>query len=205
MKVALVRHGETEWNKLGKFLGHFDVGLNSRGLAQAQETALAMADWGHTVVYSSPLARTMQVAQEISKVNGVAVVPVEGVKELDLGDVEGVTGEEMRSLWPGVYAAWRENPATVEMPNGESLAQLQDRAWGAWLELESAHSNGESLVVVSHNFAIRTLVAKLLGMPLSNFHRMVLALSSICIIESDQRGRRLVSYNSTYHLSAGNR
>ena len=91
------------------------------------------------------------------------------------------------------------------MPNGESLAQLQDRAWGAWLELEAAHSENDSLVVVSHNSAIRTLVAKIWGMPLSNFHRMVLGLSSICIIESDHRGRRLVSYNSTCHLSAENR
>ena len=205
MKVALVRHGETEWNKLGKFLGQLDIGLNPRGLAQARETALAMVDWGHTVVYASPLARTMQVAQEISKLDDVPVVPVEGVKELDLGDVEGVTGEEMGSLWSSVYAAWRENPATVVMPNGESLAQLQDRAWGAWLELEAAHSESDSLLVVSHNFAIRTIIAKLLGMPLSNFHRMVLGLSSICIIESDQRGRRLVSYNSTCHLSAENR
>ena len=205
MKVALVRHGETEWNKLGRFLGQLDIGLNPRGLAQARETALAMADWGHTVVYASPLARTMQVALEISKLDDVPVVPVEGMKELDLGDVEGVTGEEMRSLWSGVYAAWRENPATVVMPNGESLAQLQDRAWGAWLELEAAHSENDSLLVVSHNFAIRTIISKLLGIPLSNFHRMVLGLSSICIIESDQRGRRLVSYNSTCHLSAENR
>ena len=205
MKVALVRHGETEWNKLGKFLGWHDIGLNPRGLAQAKETALAVADWGHTVVYSSPLARTMQAAREISKLDGVPIVSVEGLKELDLGDVEGVTGQEMRSLWPGVYTAWRENPAKVVMPNGESLAQLQERAWAAWLELEAAHSESDSLVVVSHNFAIRTLVAKLLGMPLSNFHRMVLALSSICIIENDQRGLRLVSYNSISHLSPENR
>ena len=205
MKVALVRHGETEWNKLGKFLGELDIGLNPRGRSQARETAVAMADWGHTVVYASPLARTMQVAQEISKLNGMPVIAVEGVKELDLGDVEGVTGGEMRSLWPGIYAAWRENPATVLMPNGESLAQLQERTWRAWLELEAAHAENDSLVLVSHNFAIRTLVAKLLGMPLSNFHRMVLALSSISIIESDGRGRRLISYNSTSHLSAGNR
>ncbi len=205
MKVALVRHGETEWNRLGKFLGQLDIGLNPRGLAQARETALAMADWGHTVVYASPLVRTMQVAQEISKLDDVPVVPVEGMKELDLGDVEGVTGEEMRSLWPGVYTAWRENPATVVMPNGESITQLQDRVWGAWLELEADHSENDSLLVVSHNFAIRTIISKLLGIPLSNFHRMVLGLSSICIIESDQRGRRLVSYNSTCHLSAENR
>ncbi|MCI0786774.1 MAG: histidine phosphatase family protein, partial [Chloroflexi bacterium] len=57
----------------------------------------------------------------------------------------------------------------------------------------------------SHNFAIRTIIGRLLGMPLSNFHRMTLSLSSICTVEIDDRGRRLVSYNSTCHLSPENR
>lgn len=205
MKLILVRHGETQWNKLGKFLGQLDIGLNSRGLAQALETAREVSDWRPTAIYSSPLQRTMQVAQAISSLVELPTVAVDGVKELDLGEVEGVTGEEMLSSWPKVYAAWREDPSSVVMPNGESIAQLQKRAWLAIVELMEKHSEDDTLVVVSHNFAIRTIVAKLLGMPLSNFHRMVLSLASICVIESDQRGQRLVSYNSTCHLSPENR
>ena len=205
MNLVLVRHGETEWNKLGKFQGHWDTALNSRGIAQARETAQEVVGWKHSVVYSSPLHRTMQVAEEISRLGGKPVVPVAGFKELSLGDLEGVTGEEMRTEWPEIYSAWRDDPATVSMPHGESLADLQGRAWNALLELEQAHADEETLIVVSHNFAIRSMIGKVLGMSLSNFHRMSLNLGSICVVESDQRGRRLMHYNSTCHLSPENR
>ena len=205
MNLVLVRHGETEWNKLGKFQGHWDTSLNSRGIAQAKETAQAVIGWKHSAVYSSPLHRTMQVADEISRVGGKPVVPVAGFKELSLGDLEGVTGEEMRAGWPEVYKAWRDDPDAVSMPNGESLGQLQERAWNSLLELEEAHTGEEALIVVSHNFAIRSMIGTVLGMPLANFHRMSLSLGSICVVESDQRGYRLIRYNSVCHLSPDNR
>ncbi len=204
MKLVMVRHGETEWNKLGKFLGHHDVSLNDRGLSQAKETARAVTDWKHKAVYSSPLRRTMQVAQEISRLSGMPVSPVPGLMELSLGELEGVTGDEMRSGWPEVYDAWRDDPAGVVMPGGESLAELQERAWNSLVELEEARVEDEYLILVSHNFTIRAIIGRLLGMPLANFHRMSLSLSSICVIESSQWGRRLVSYNSTCHLSPEN-
>ena len=79
MKLHLVRHGETEWNKLGRFQGQQDIALNPRGLAQAKETARAMADEGVIALYSSPLQRTMQVANEISRLASVPVVPIQSV------------------------------------------------------------------------------------------------------------------------------
>ena len=205
MKFYLVRHGETEWNKLGRFQGHVDVRLNERGMAQAQETAQAAAGWSHTTVYASPLTRTMQVAEEICRVTPLPLVTNPGLKELDLGDLEGVTGAEMRERWPEVYANWRSNPESVMMPNGESLAQVQERAWQAISDIEEGHGENESVVVVSHNFAIRTIVCALLGIPLANFHRMSLSLGSLSTFETDDRGRRLTGYNSTGHLSLDNR
>ena len=205
MKFFLVRHGETEWNKLGRFQGHEDIKLNERGLSQARETANASSGWGHTAIYTSPLTRTVQVAEELAKVTPVPVSQRPGLKELGLGDLEGVTGEEMRRKWPEVFSAWRSNPEKVSMPNGESLFQLRDRAWQSILEIEQAHAEDESVVVISHNFAIRSIVGELLGVPLENFHRMSLSLSSVCTFESDDRGRRLTSYNSTSHLSPENR
>ena len=205
MKFFLVRHGETEWNKLGRFQGHEDIKLNKRGLAQAAETANAATGWGHSAIYSSPLIRTMQVAVEMAKVTQVPVSECPGLKELGLGDLEGVTGEEMRLGWPEVFSAWRSSPEKVSMPNGESLFQLRARAWQSILDIERKHSEGESVVVVSHNFAIRSIVGELLGVPLENFHRMSLSLASVCTFDSDDRGRRLLSYNSTGHLSPENR
>ena len=205
MKFYLVRHGETDWNKLGKFQGSADVKLNERGMAQAKESGLASAAWGHSAVYYSPLSRTMRVAEEIGRVSQAPLFPRPGLKELDLGDLEGVSGEEMRRKWPSVYNAWRDNPEAVSMPNGESLAQLQGRAWDTITDIEESHGENESIVVVSHNFAIRSIICALLGVPLANFHRMSLGLGSICTFDSDARGRRLTAYNSTDHLSPENR
>ena len=96
------------------------------------------------------------------------------------------------------------------MPNGESLIQLRRRAWQVILDIEEKHSvrehsGDEAVVVISHNFAIRSIVGELLGVPLENFHRMSLNLASVCTFDSDDRGRRLTSYNSTSHLSPENR
>jgi len=205
VKFFVVRHGETDWNKLGRFQGHTDISLNDRGLSQASETAVASEDWGYTAIYSSPLVRTVQVAEEIAKVTPMLVSQEPGLKELNLGDLEGVTGEEMRNDWPALFAAWRTDPEKMSMPNGESLGELRDRTWQVILDIEQKHSSDDSIVVISHNFAIRSIVNELLGMPLAYFHRMSLNLASVCTFDSDERGRRLTGYNSTSHLSPENR
>jgi probable phosphoglycerate mutase len=205
VKLFLVRHGETEWNKLGRFQGQNDNSLNELGLAQARDTARAAISWKPAALYSSPLCRTMQVAEEISRLVGISVIPDPRLKELDLGELEGVTGEEMRTGWPKVYQTWRNDPQAVMMPGGESLVQLQERTWQALQSLENAHGQGDVIVVVSHNFAIRALCGKLLGLPLSHFHRMYLSLGSVSTMEKNSLGWRLLTYNSTCHLSPENR
>ena len=205
MKFYLLRHGETEWNKLGKFQGLTDVSLNERGFAQARDSARAALGWGLSALYASSLTRTVQVAEEISKITGIPVVADSGLRELSLGDLEGVTGAEMRAGWPELYQTWRNNPADVVMPSGESLTQLQGRAWRVISEIEQAHAGDEAVVVVSHNFTIRTIICAILDIPLYNFHRMSLGLGSLCTFESDGNGRRLITYNCNSHLSPENR
>lgn len=205
MRFYLLRHGETEWNKLGKFQGLTDVSLNDRGLSQARDSARASLAWDHSIIYSSTLTRTIQVAEEVRRLSGAPVVTDPGLCELALGDLEGVTGADMRAEWPEVYRRWRENPASVEMPNGESLAQLQDRAWQVILRIEQAHADVAGVVVVSHNFTIRTIICSVLDIPLYNFHRMSLGLGSLCTFDSDTNGRRLVTFNCNSHLSPENR
>ena len=204
LKLFLLRHGETDWNREGRFQGQNDIPLNERGLSQAQEMAMAAASWNPTALYSSPLRRTMQVAAAISHQVELQVTPEPRLKELDLGKLDGVTGDVMRSKWSTVYDAWRNNPGHVAMPEGESLTHLQNRAWQAILDMERTHSEDDVLLIVSHNFAIRTIITRILGMPWSHFHNMYLSLASVCILESNHRGRRLLGYNNTSHLSPEN-
>ena len=205
MRFYLLRHGETEWNKLGKFQGLTDVSLNERGFFQARDSARAALQWEHAVIYASTLTRTVQVAEEVRKVSGAPVVTDPGLRELSLGELEGVTGAEMRAEWPDVYNTWRSNPAEVQMPNGETLEQLQQRAWQVVLDIEKAHAGVPGVIVVSHNFTIRTIISAMLDIPLSNFHRMSLGLGSLCTFDSDENGRSLITYNCNSHLSIENR
>ena len=205
MRFYLLRHGETEWNKLGKFQGLTDVSLNERGLSQARDSARAALIWQPSALYASSLTRTVQVAEEIRRATGLPMVSDPGLRELSLGDLEGVTGAEMRAGWPEVYENWRSNPADVAMPNGESLTQLQERAWKVIQEIEHAHAEDSGVVVVSHNFTIRTIICAILDIPLYNFHRMSLGLGALCTFDSDGNGRRLVTYNCNSHLSPENR
>ncbi len=204
MKFYLVRHGETEWNKLGRFQGQYDTQLNAAGVEQARIIAQAAREWDLTAVYASPLTRTMQVANEVSGPLGLPVNAREGLMELGLGELEGVTGAEMRAGWPQVFDTWNSNPERVCMPGGESLATLEERSWQVILELQESHGPEDNLAIISHNFTIRAICGKVLGMPLSNFHRMRLALGSVSVFQIDARGPCMLTYNSTCHLERQN-
>ena len=190
--------GETEWNKLGKFQGLTDVSLNDRGLAQAKDSARAALGWEHGALYSSSLTRTVQVAEEIRKVTGTPIVTQPGLRELSLGDLEGVTGAEMREGWPELYASWRKNPADVQMPNGESLSQLQERAWQVIQDIERHHADESGVVVVCHN-SIRPFL-RILDIP----GKLTIAGLGTVHLEATVAWA-LVTYNCNSHLSPENR
>lgn len=199
MRAILVRHGETPWNREGRFQGQDEVGLSRRGVAQSRRVAKALASMRPTALYSSPLARTMETACELSRQLSLPIIQVEELQEVNLGELEGITNQEMQARYPQIHALWRHDPSQVLFPGGESLPKLQERAWRAIEEIERSHSD-DVVIVVSHNFAIRTIVFRLLDIPLSKFHIMRPDLSSISIIEFRDGTWRLVSFNERLHL-----
>ena len=205
MNIFLVRHGETEWNSLGRFQGQVDVNLNPTGLAQSLDIAKASFTWNLSAIYTSPLIRTTQIADEIGRQIGLPVIADSRLMELSLGELEGITGQDMRNNWAEVYANWRTDPGYTTLPGGESLSELQERGWDFFLEKEMQHQNDPAILFVSHNFTIRCIISHLLGIPWSHFHMTHLDLGSVSIIETDGNTRKLKGYNSTSHLSNQNR
>jgi len=200
LKIYLVRHGETQWNSEGRFQGQIDIPLNDIGISQALATARASLRLGLTALYSSPLKRTIQVAQHISSITGIPINLDPGLMELNLGSLEGITGNDMRRNWPEVWNQWRLDPSLVSMPKGESLISLSDRCWESFDNIQRNHSDDDQIAIVSHNFAIRCICARILQIPLHNFHSMTLSLSSITTVELFRDSWRLLSYNSVSHL-----
>ena len=199
MRLILVRHGETPWNREGRFQGQSTVGLSERGQQQARRVAAALKALKPKSLYSSPLPRTMMTAQEISKEVSLSITPVDALKEVSLGELEGITGQEMRTRYAEIYAAWREDPSDVVFPGGESMRELQERAWGAVRELLNRHGD-DVLVAVSHNFAIRVILCRFLGLPLAKFHMLRVDLASMSIIQANSRSSHILTLNDRCHL-----
>ena len=127
----LVRHGQTEWNRVERFRGRADVPLNETGLIQAAATGRRIAaGWQPAAVYASPLSRAIVTGQAIAARFDLPVLPLDGLADIRYGDWQGLTPEQARARWPDLVHAWYAAPATVQIPGGESLADLREARHG---------------------------------------------------------------------------
>lgn len=206
MRLVLVRHGETEWNREGRIQGHSDGRLNQRGLRQAEALASALRPFleglrqhGPVALYASPVARARQTAKAIGDACGLAVVPLDALAEVNAGELDGLKAAEMRERYPEFMERWRRSPSTAVMPGGESLAQLQERVWDAVQGLLQRHA-GETVVAVSHNFAIQSLLCRALDVSLDHFGRFRIDLGAFSVLDLGQRHAVLLRHNDRCHL-----
>jgi len=202
LKLILARHGETRWNAEGLILGTNDVPLSPRGSDQARALAGALAGELPFAFYASPLARALQTARIISEHLDVPFDTLEGIREADAGELVGLTVSQVRKRFPAFYGLWDEDPGKAGMPGGESLLQVQDRAWRAVAGLQERHS-GDTVVAVTHHFVIHTLICRVLDVPLGYTRRLRVAPGSITRLEFSCPSGVLVSLNETGHLDPG--
>jgi broad specificity phosphatase PhoE len=201
LRLFLVRHGQTDWNKIRRFQGQPGIGLNETGKAQAEALASALRKEPIQVIYSSPLARGIETANAINRYHQVPIEQREGLMEMDLGDFEGLRSAVVMEEHPDFFKAWSEDPASVRMPNGESLGEVQERAWAVVEEIAGAHPEG-SVVLCGHHFVNLTILCKIVGLELTHFRRLRQAPGALNIIERGDGRYSLVCINDTCHLKA---
>ena len=199
MKLILIRHGETETNRLGRIQGVSQTPLNKRGLEQAAAAAWALQPDTPFTLYASPLKRAIQTAEAISKRVGISAIPENGLIEMDVGEFEGLTGRQLRARFPEVMRDWDENAFETVMPGGESLATVRDRAWKTVLRLADRHGN-DTVVAATHNFTIQMILCTVLGMPPNNFRSLRIDLGSITRLDVSIDRSVQISANETWHL-----
>lgn len=200
MRLFLVRHGETDYNRQGLALGRADVPLNEQGRRQALLLAQALAGEPVRAVYSSPLRRCLDTAQEIGRRHGLPVEPLPAVIEMDIGEAEGLTYAQVRERFPDLLQRWLgPDPTAATMPGGEGLVAVQERAWQAIQALAQRHLQ-DTVVVVTHNFVILSILTRALGMPLSSFRRLRHEVGAISLLEIEGEVMTLVRLNDTCHL-----
>ncbi|MFA4904731.1 MAG: histidine phosphatase family protein, partial [Desulfobaccales bacterium] len=152
MRLILVRHGETQWNREHRVQGQGDLPLNESGKKQAELIAIALHNERVEAVYTSPLRRALGTAEAINHFHRVGIKIIDGLKELDTGELDGVYASDMGARHPEFFRIWMADAALARMPGGESLPELQERVWNSIQSiLNNSHSN--TVVVVSHLFA----------------------------------------------------
>jgi broad specificity phosphatase PhoE len=202
-RLILVRHGETEWNRVERFRGRADVPLNAAGLAQAEATAQRIArTWQPAAVFSSPLSRAVQTAEAIARHYDLTVEPQPDLIDIDFGHWQGLSPEQVRERWPELLEDWYTAPHTVQFPGGESLAQLRTRAMAAVSALIECHP-GQTIVLVGHTVLNRVLLLAMLRLGNERFWRLAQDTCAINVIEAEAGDYTLVTLNDTAHLQSG--
>jgi broad specificity phosphatase PhoE len=199
VQLILVRHGETLWNETRKFQGLSDIELSSKGKFQAQSLAESLKGEALEAIYTSPLIRARQTAERIARYHHCPVHIEEGLKELNQGLLEGLTAEDLRKRYPEFLKNWMERPESTRLPQGESLGDLQLRAWDAIERIRGKYPEG-TVVVVAHSFVNLTILCRVLQISLDHFRQFRQDATGKNIIEFSERGAFIRCLNDTCHL-----
>jgi probable phosphoglycerate mutase len=154
--ILLARHGETDWNREGRFQGHADPPLNATGRAQAAQLSNRLDGVALAAVYSSPLKRALETAGVVASAHGLEPVALDALREVDVGSWQGLTRAEVESRFPEGLTRWLDYEQGWE--DGESYEQMGERVIPALLELAGAHG-GEQILAVTHGGPIRAAFA----------------------------------------------
>lgn len=201
MKVYLVRHGETDWNKENRCQGFVDIPLNKSGIEQARLIGEYYKGIPVDMVYSSPLERAVETARYITDYHKLEMKRHDDLRELNQGELEGLTPQELGSNHSELLKEWFTDPANVIMPGGESLQQLQDRAWPVVNDIFTNNHGAETIVVVSHNLAILAVLCKAINLDLAHFRGLKQSQAAINMLETNRFGGiTLALLNSISHL-----
>ena len=202
-RIILVRHGQTEWNRVERFRGRADVPLNETGLAQAEATGKRVAsEWQPVAVYTSPLSRSVKTAESIAKHYDLKVQIHPGLADIDYGEWQGLSPEEASQRWPEEIDAWYNRPHLARIPGGETLDDLRARLMQTVNELATRHT-GETIVLVGHTVINRIILLGILGLGNDRFWRIKQDTCAINVFEAEAGDFVLVSLNDTCHLREG--
>jgi alpha-ribazole phosphatase len=200
MRLVLVRHAEAEESARGRCYGSLDVGLSAVGKAQSGRLAEALGGARIAAVVTSPRIRAAETARAIAEPHGLDVRVDPDLQEIDFGELEGRTYDEIAAAMPELYAAWMTEPTRVRFPGGETYADLERRALRAVESLRTSVGTG-TVVVVTHGGIVRAVLADVLGIPDDRIFRIAVEPASLSIVEWVEGVPMLVALNSGAYAS----
>ena len=195
----IVRHGQTNWNILGRTQGHGNSDLTKKGLEQAKELADAIVDYPIDYIYSSDLGRAVQTAQIVANKLNLDVNKTPALREMGFGIWEGLLIEEIKRDHLDTYKTWRNEPHLVNIEGGENLHIIKERTDKFIEELNKKYDN-KHIVLVSHSVTVRAMLLSFLGSSMQNIYRIKQDNTALNIVECRDYGPVVIKMNDTSHI-----
>jgi len=201
-KLLLVRHGDTELSSDERYWGHSDVKLSTLGLRQAEGLRDFLVTHEIDAIYSSDLKRALVTAEIIASRHKTEIITCAELREINFGELEGLTFDEISQRYPEVAKSWIEGKLRLKYPGGESIREFTQRTSNFASRLMTLIPE-QTILIVAHSGSLRILICHLLGIRLQHWHQLQLDFGSLSIVETHAQGAVLRSLNDTSHLEIG--
>jgi len=203
-RIFLIRHGETNWNKEGRFQGQIDIPLNENGRDQARKTFKYLRNISFNKAFSSSMHRPYETAQIILQNNkDLNIKKLNSLVEISHGLWEGKLEAEIKEKWPTLLKNWHDKPEDVIMPEGESIKDVSKRSIEAFNKICLSQEENDLTLLVAHDAVNKTLICDILGINYSNIWMIKQGNGGITIIDlfNDPNKPPVISaLNITTHL-----
>ncbi|AWB09887.1 MAG TPA: histidine phosphatase family protein [Thermodesulfobium narugense] len=201
MRIYLIRHGETKWNKESRYQGVKDIPLSEIGLEQVKKLGMYFSNLPLDIIVSSPLSRTKETANSIVKFypKKLQVFYDDRFLEISHGLWEGKVVAEVKEEFKEIYNFWKVKPYEAKMPEGEGLHDVSLRATSAFKEWVNKYRE-KDIAFVTHDVVIRVILMDIFSLPYDFFWKFKLANAGINVLEYDEEFK-LLSINLICHLN----
>ncbi|MBP0012637.1 MAG: histidine phosphatase family protein [Roseofilum sp. SBFL] len=207
IRLLLVRHGETQWNRDKRFQGVKDIPLNETGKEQGRKAGEFLKDVHLDFAVSSPLLRPKETAELILEAHPEVELQLNPLlAEISHGLWEGMLESEIEADYPGMLAEWQNSPETVQMPEGENLQQVWDRAIAAWSRILESAKPGTTGIVAAHDAINKAIVCHLFDLDPQYFWNFKQGNGAVTVIDYPYgaQGKPILKcHNITSHLNSG--
>ena len=194
--IFLARHGQTDSNITGFYMGWSDEDLNEVGYVQARCLASKLAKLPIASVYTSPLRRACTTAALLAEPHKLEPEVLDELIEIRLGDWQELHTDEIKQRWPELWQQSRIDPSELTMPNGESFKEVTQRAIRAFGKIVGSNQ-GKQALVVTHDVIVRVLAAHVLEVSNSIYRKLEINNASLSVIRVVNGRYQLVTLNDT--------
>ncbi|MEQ8192697.1 MAG: histidine phosphatase family protein [Candidatus Eremiobacterota bacterium] len=214
MNIYLIRHGETVYNREGRFQGQSNIPLNEAGREQAQKVARRFEDQfiqsgeNFAAIYSSPFDRTMDTAKAIAEKLHLTPTELPSFKEINMGEWEGQTKTEVLEKYKDqngvpLLKKWHDDPLNNNIPGGETVRQVDNRVTAGLNEIVKNHKPDDNIIIVTHGGPVSVVACHAMKESLKEVSKKKIENTAVTVVQldTDIDHSKMLLYNDASHLN----